>query len=456
MGNKRRMVAAAVMVGALGTAAAYFSHSNREAALRSGGLPLPAASHITPPGVTTVDVVRENAAAADQYLWTRLGDEAGNPLYTYDEDIESVKSACIEECAKEFPPFIAADNAQAFDVWTLVVRDDGSKQWAYQGKPLYRYAGERQPPGPGIGVSSGGATPAGLLNPASDFYSPASGWRRAAYTPEKPMSLPAEVRVKHLMTAGGYALVTIEGKTLYFLAQDGERTRTACLQDGSCKDPWVPLSAPSLASATGDFAVVAATDGTAQWAYKGASLYTFSEDYSPGDVEGMSALGQVALVYRDYTPANIAVVNLPGRGWILATKERKPLYSRHSYKLQFGGRELRNGYLVAYETAKRLGTQGCNAECLQEYRPFEVPPDAEFGGNWQIAIREDGTRQWMYMGSALYTYAGDRQPGDLNGGNRWDFVYGHSRNYDLSVTGGDDLGGIRTRGSALFWRPVEF
>jgi len=36
-------------------------------------------------------------------------------------------------------------NAHASGDWTVVARDDGSKQWAYKGKPLYTWVKDAKP-----------------------------------------------------------------------------------------------------------------------------------------------------------------------------------------------------------------------------------------------------------------------------------------------------------------------
>jgi predicted lipoprotein with Yx(FWY)xxD motif len=40
---------------------------------------------------------------------------------------------------------MAADSGHASGDWSIVVRDDGSKQWAYTGKPLYLWAKDQKP-----------------------------------------------------------------------------------------------------------------------------------------------------------------------------------------------------------------------------------------------------------------------------------------------------------------------
>ena len=62
-------------------------------------------------------------------------------LYTYDKDTKgSGKSVCNGDCAKNWPPYLATDKDKAADKFTIVTRDDGKKQWAFDGKPLYYWA----------------------------------------------------------------------------------------------------------------------------------------------------------------------------------------------------------------------------------------------------------------------------------------------------------------------------
>ena len=66
----------------------------------------------------------------------------GMTLYTFDRDTAPGKSACNGPCATNWPPFMAPAGATASGDWSIVTRDDGSKQWAYKGKPLYTYKGD--------------------------------------------------------------------------------------------------------------------------------------------------------------------------------------------------------------------------------------------------------------------------------------------------------------------------
>lgn len=73
-----------------------------------------------------------------------LVNSAGMTLYTFDKDAGG-KSACNDQCAKIWPPVTAAAAAKASGDLSIITRDDGSKQWAYKGKPVYLYAKDAKP-----------------------------------------------------------------------------------------------------------------------------------------------------------------------------------------------------------------------------------------------------------------------------------------------------------------------
>ncbi|MFM2068094.1 MAG: hypothetical protein RLZZ584_3003 [Pseudomonadota bacterium] len=62
----------------------------------------------------------------------------GMTLYTFDKDTAgSGKSMCNGPCATNWPPLMAATWAGSNGDWSVVTRDDGTRQWAYKGKPVY-------------------------------------------------------------------------------------------------------------------------------------------------------------------------------------------------------------------------------------------------------------------------------------------------------------------------------
>jgi predicted lipoprotein with Yx(FWY)xxD motif len=64
----------------------------------------------------------------------------GMTLYTFDKDTAgSGKSTCNGPCAALWPPLMAGTNDQPNGAYSVVTRDDGTRQWAYKGKPVYFY-----------------------------------------------------------------------------------------------------------------------------------------------------------------------------------------------------------------------------------------------------------------------------------------------------------------------------
>ncbi|CAB3655094.1 hypothetical protein CEY09_17155 [Achromobacter marplatensis] len=88
-----------------------------------------------------------SAGAHAQAVKTQDGilvNSAGMTLYTFDKDAGG-KSACNDQCAKIWPPVTAAADAKPMGDLTVITRDDGSKQWAHKGKPIYLYAKDAKP-----------------------------------------------------------------------------------------------------------------------------------------------------------------------------------------------------------------------------------------------------------------------------------------------------------------------
>ena len=66
-------------------------------------------------------------------------DAKGMSLYTFDKD-SAGKSVCNGPCQGNWPAMMATASATASGGWSVITRDDGSKQWAYKDKPLYTFA----------------------------------------------------------------------------------------------------------------------------------------------------------------------------------------------------------------------------------------------------------------------------------------------------------------------------
>jgi predicted lipoprotein with Yx(FWY)xxD motif len=389
------------------------------------------APYSTPPGVTLVDISTSMIISVPQFLWRRLGDAHGNPLYTYDADARG-KSSCYDGCAREFPPFVAGASARGSGDFSIIVRDDHVRQWAYQGKPLYRYSG-KDPAGEPIAndAIAGNAADPAWHDPASSIYSPKPGWRRAAYTPEKSVAMPPTVELAGLAIASGFG----------FVDAASHRTLYAAPPAQALSGDWQPLSASALSVPIGDFSIVTRKqDGTPQWTYKGAALYTYAGDYAPDEVTGIFSgekSVQVALAYRNFMPAGVDIRHFVGRAPLMTVNGQTLYYVARFFPL-YGGRETRVGYGITYNDAKSQGTDACLQECTQTWKPLLAGAQDQARGFWEIIERPDGARQWMFQGSPVYSFVGDRQPGDITGNNRHVIVYGGAQGQVVYLDAGGD------------------
>lgn len=102
------------------------------------------------------------AKTADTAKGKTLVDAKGMTLYVFDKD-PAGKSVCNAACATTWPPLGAAATAASSGEWTIVTRDDGSKQWAYKTKPLYTFAKD---------TKAGDVTGDGFLNGAWHMAAP--------------------------------------------------------------------------------------------------------------------------------------------------------------------------------------------------------------------------------------------------------------------------------------------
>lgn len=70
----------------------------------------------------------------------------GMTLYTFDKDPEGGgKSVCNGPCATNWPPLAASAGDKGSGDYSVISRDDGAKQWAYKGRPLYYWSKDQKP-----------------------------------------------------------------------------------------------------------------------------------------------------------------------------------------------------------------------------------------------------------------------------------------------------------------------
>ncbi len=439
--------------------------------LSLGAVPAMAQTVLTPPGITLqvlgkgqgYDLGKQSAAALPRDR-IAFADAKGMTLYTHHADAPG-KWACNDACAKSWLPAIAPEDAQVSGAWSVVVRPDGHHQWAYKDKPLYTYVkdvdpgsvggnsparfGARRKNGAGAYVG-GGIRGSGAKGAAAEPPLPAD-WKVALAYPVADVKLPAGFAVKEVADAAAFALVDWRGRTLYTLDEPLPAPAFAC--HAPCA--WQPAAAPQLAEASGDFFVIVRDDGIKQWAYKGRALYTFAGDLAPGDANGTGANPKlaVAAVAPLFLPAEVKLRRSLNQGFVLTTAQGMTLYRRDGYIFQSGGgHSLHRGQPPRPAVGRDIGTDAkCDGQCAREWHPLFAPAGARPQGFWDVATRADGTRQWVYQGYALWTYDGDKKPGDINGNDT--FMYGFSDQPGTKdgAKGGLDFGTPMDGAPALYW-----
>ena len=330
-----------------------------------------------------------------------FANEDGLTFYTYDRDTVPGQSSCRGECAQSWGPVVAGPDARPSGEWSLVKNETGAAQWAFRNKPLYISKKFLTPNFDGDLVET---IPRTLEN----------DWHFATF--DLGIEHPDGIRVSEIANSGGIALANVKGMPLYTFEGNPLRDKSACLS-GPCANHWIPVQAPQLAHAIGDFSVADRDDGVSQWAYKGHPLFVFDGDTQPGDAAGSAVdkRWKVALLRRYFLPPGVTIRRNHFDGYNLATDSGMTIYQRDRFRSVNGGHSLREGSKGTVGAGKLLGTAGCIDECLRQWRPLKAPANARPSGLWSIAIREDGTRQWVYRSFALYTFVGDTKPGDMNG-----------------------------------------
>ena len=76
---------------------------------------------------------------------TVLADSRGMTLYYFDRDDTGNKSTCDGKCTEKWIPLAASDDAKALGDFTVIVRSDHSKMWAYRYRPLYTSPADTAP-----------------------------------------------------------------------------------------------------------------------------------------------------------------------------------------------------------------------------------------------------------------------------------------------------------------------
>ncbi len=302
-----------------------------------------------------------------------LTDDKGMTLYTYDKDIDPGKSKCVAACAKQWPPLlVTADTDRVGEDWSIITRDDGGKQWAYLGRPLYLYSGDSA-----VGQANGDGS--------------GNQWRQGY----KPIPTPPGIGIQ--ATLIGYVLTDLKGLTLYSFNND-KPDGSGC--DAACTGKWMPMLAPTVAHSVADWTIRTRKDGTRQWAFKDKPVYRYAGDVHVGETAGEKIQTGWHAVVLEPLPPNPAWITLQesDEGELLADARGRTLYT-----FDPAARPLPGGGVIVPQFDEP-----------EDWSPLQASDKDKPIGNWTVVDR-DGQKQWAYKGMPLYTNNRDKIPGDLFG-----------------------------------------
>jgi len=310
-------------------------------------------------------------------------------------------------CIATWPPVYAADDAKPVGGWTIITRDDGKKQWAYDDQPLYTSILDHA-----LGdVLGGTASHRGGDAPAV----------RSPIGP--PPAVPPGFVVE--TTLRGRLLVTDHRYSVYASDADGP-DKSNCV--GACAQTWLPMLAPGSAQARGEWSVVERAPGVRQWAFRKKPLYTYLGDDAPGKVDGVEVQGWHSVFTQAAPPAPKGfTIQVNTNGEVLADSHGKTLYyyscgEDSSDQLACDTMDSPQEYRIA------VCGDGDIEKCLKTWPYVVAGPAAKSDSRlWSIVWvdpktgrraqpNQQGALQvWAYRDRPVYTFAGDKEPGDFEG-----------------------------------------
>ena len=386
-----------------------------------------------PPGFQVLATELEGPVFADSrghtlYKWPQhklrngySGEAAGTPacygevlrvtaglMSPYPAGIRLPDLASRPGCTDLWPPVLALEDAEPVGKWTLVARSDGRRQWAYDEQPLYTSARDRL-----AGDTFGGT------RRKQDNDAP------AGRVPVGPAPLvPPGFAVATISM--GRILTTADNASVY--AYDGD-TATASACTGECLHRWRPVLAPALAQPLGAWSVLATAPGVRQWVYRGRPLYTHRYDSHSWSQEGSDEPGWNN-VFTQPAPA------FPGSFTVQPTIVGNVLADSRGhtiYTYQCGddsADQLACDHPDDTQVYRLAMCGGGDARRCLDYWPYVPAAAGETGTgrSWRVVHIDprsgrfaepsdlSALRVWAYRDRPVYTFSGDRRPGDVNGG----------------------------------------
>ena len=404
-----------------------------------------------PPGIQVVATALDGPVYADaqgrtMYKWPvsalrngSLGDRANGPSNCTDEILRTEVGFMSPypaglilpyadegvSCIQAWLPVTASADAVEVGNWSLAERADGSKQWAYDGFPLYTSNLDKRL-GDVLGgtkISSGGD--GGVVR-----------------VPVGPLpDIPPGFKV--LSSTTGRLLVNDDDYSMY--TWDGDEANTSnCVKE--CLNDWTPVRAPQIAANSGDWTIIKHPSGINQWAFRAKPLYTHNYDTRSRSFAGSDVAGwHNVYTQRAVTPpAEFTVQDADFGGQVLADSRGKTIYLYNCHddsiaQLACDHPDAAQDYRMA------ICGNGDPEVCLETFPYVVADADAKSESSlWSVmaidpntgrraAASEEGTLHvWAYRQRPVYTYSGDQEPGDTDADAFGEF-YGTRNGYKAFV-----------------------
>ncbi len=323
-------------------------------------------------------------------------------------------------CVDRWRPYPAGPEATAVGAFSIVERPDGGRQWAFEGSPLYTSTRDLAP---------------GDVNGTMGFGS-YGRWRTVPVDLWFPPGIGLVRKVQGLLLASGDGELLVapgDGAGAGSAGTSaGAGTGTATWAGTVAEDAdWLPVNAPELARPRADFGIVDRADGSRQWAFRGKVLYRPRADLPRHRIQRIVQSGRWApLVFQPARPRPDFVtmhMSVPEIGWVYGDAAGRTLYAFYCFDRAPDGLHCDEPGDAA---AHRSAVCGTGDRCAREWRPVPAGPDEVPAGNWGVAeiphppfAEATGrygegvptVRAWTWHGRPVYTFAGDRIPGDVLG-----------------------------------------
>lgn len=317
-------------------------------------------------------------------------------------DNDSAESSnCIEQCLDIWPAFVPNEEDIAIGSFTIFERNDGTKQWAHNGMPIYFFKND-------------------ILR--SDINGDGVNGVWHLIEPSITTAFKQETNtLGATITANGLVHVMLrDPSTMEFIDEVQDKSNFALYTfdndnvgisncEDTCLDIWPPLLADENDIPAQPYSIITRSNGMNQWAINGMPLYFFTPDLTAEDTNGEN----VKTVWHVARPAPVKVDEHTSEG---------SLFVAHGDILDSQGKtseELKGLTLYTFDSdIKGSGVSECFDGCAVTWPPLYATSDDQAFGDFTIIPRSENnttTFQWVYKGLPLYFYVADREIGDTNG-----------------------------------------